>query len=131
MRNLRDTIVRQGQSGAPTPEQIITTQLVYELYEASQVPSIRYGPRDNADASFAGLKWSTMNVTFDTSAISGNLYMLSSEALSLVVHSDAEWTIGEFKEPVDQDMKTAKVIWMGQLVVHNARRLGKLTSITA
>lgn len=131
LRNLRDTILKQGQGGSPAPSCIITTQLISELYEQANAQSIRYGPRDEADLSFSGLKFSTAMVKFDPNCATGNLYMLSPEALSFVVHSDAEWTIGDFKEPVDQDVRTAKVIWMGNLVVNNRRKLGKLASITA
>ena len=131
MRNLRDLILRAGQNSVASPDQIITTQLVYELYEASQVSGIRYGPRDQADASFGGLKFSTATIEFDPNCATGELYMLSKDALQFVVNSDADFTIGEFKEPVDQDVRTAKVIWAGNLVVLNRRRLGKLTGITA
>ena len=131
MRNLRDTIIRQGQMGAPAPDLVITTQLISELYEQSQATGIRYAAREEADGTFSGLKFSTAKMVFDTNCITGRLYMLSREALQLVVHSEAEWTIGEFKEPVDQDMRSAKVIWMGQLVVTNRRRLGRLTAVTA
>ena len=131
LRNLRDTIIKQGQSGAAAPSLIITTQLISELYEQANAQSIRYGPRDEADLSFSGLKFSTAMVKFDPNCATGNLYMLSPEAMSFVVHSDADWSIGDFKEPVDQDVRTAKVIWMGNLVINNRRRLGKLTGITA
>jgi len=131
MRNLRDTIIRQGQNNVSAPDEIITTQLISELYEQSQASGIRYGPRDQADGTFSSLKWSTANVGFDNNCISGRLYMLSSDSLQFVVHSEADWNIGEFKEPVDQDMRSAKVIFTGQLVVLNRRRNGKMVSITA
>ena len=131
MRNLRDLILKQGQNGASMSDYLLTTQLVYELYEASQTPSIRYAPRDNADSSFESLKFSGATVEWDPNMATGEMYFLSSEAMQFVVHSDAEWSIGDFKEPVDQDLRSAKVIWMGNLVVLNRRRLGKLTGITA
>lgn len=131
MRNVRDLIIQAGQSGAPAPDFIATTRLVYELYEASQATSIRYASRDSADASFSGLKFSTAVLEFDPNIATGELYMLPSEALEFVVHSEANWEVGDFKEPTDQDVRSAKVIWMGNLVAKNRRRLGKLTGITA
>lgn len=131
MRNIRDQVLQAGQSGAPMPDEIITTRAAYELYEASQVPAIRYESRDSADASFGGLKFSGAVVEFDPNVASGELYMLSSEGLQFVVHSDADWTIGKFQEPVDQDVRSAKVLWMGNLVALNRRRLAKLTGIVA
>jgi len=131
MRNLRDTIVKQAQFGASLPDLYLTTQTIFELYEQSQAPQIRYGPRDNADGTFGELFFQGGKVVFDPNCISGNLYALSKDALQFVVHSDADWVVGEFREPVDQDMRTAKVIIMCQLMSVNRRRLGKLTSVTA
>ncbi len=131
MRNLRNLISKQGQSAVPLPDKIITTQLITELYEQSQVPALRYGTGEKADASFKGLMFSGAEMEFDPNCITGNLYMLCKDAMGLEVHKMAEWTVGEFKEPVDQDVKTAKLIWMGQLTIKNRRRLGKLTGVTA
>ena len=131
MRNLRDLISQQGQKGASAVDYIITTRLVYELYEASLEPSIRYVQRESADASFGGLKFSTATMDFDPNCATGEMYMLPTSNLKLVVHSDANLTIGEFRQPTDQDVRTAMVIWMGNLVTNNRRRLGKLTGITA
>lgn len=131
MRSLRDDITRQGQQGVASPDYIVTTQLVSELYEASQASNIRYGSRDAADASFNGLKFSTAVIEFDPNIATGELYMLSSQSLEFCVHSEANWQVGDFKEPTDQDVRVAKVIWMGNLITKNRRRLGKLTGITA
>lgn len=131
MRDLRDDIMRQGQQSVAAPDYISTTQLILELYEASQVSNIRYGPRASADASFESIKFSTAAMEFDPNIATGELYMLPSDALEFVVHSEANWTVGDFKEPTDQDVRVAKVIWMGNLVTKNRRRLGKLTGITA
>lgn len=131
MRNLRDLISQQGQKGASAVDYIITTRLVYELYEASLEPSIRYVQREAADATFGSLKFSTASIDFDPNCATGEMYMLPTSNLKLVVHADANMSMGEFKEPTDQDVRTAKIIWMGNLVTNNRRRLGKLTGITA
>ncbi len=39
--------------------------------------------------------------------------------------------MGEFQNPPQQDIHIAKLIWMGNLLTSNRRRLGKLTGITA
>ena len=131
MRDLRDDIMRQGQQGVAGPDLWLTTQLIKELYEASQVSNIRYGPRDEADASFSGLKFSTGMVEFDPNCATGEMYALHLPSLEFVVHSEANWDVGDFKEPTDQDVRVAKVIWMGNLIAKNRRRLGKLTGMTA
>ena len=105
--------------------------MVYELYERSQLPQMRYESRSQADASFGGLKFSGAVIDHDPNVATGEMYLLSSDALEFVVHSAANWDVGEFREPTDQDVRSAKVLWMGNLVAKNRRRLGKLTCITA
>lgn len=131
MRRLRDTIVNAGQSGAPLPDIIITTPTVFESYEASQVANIRYVDSKSAEASFDTLRFGAATVDHDPNCGTGIMFMLSSDALEFVVHSEANWTVGDFIEPVDQDVRSAKVLWMGNLVAKNRRRLGKLTALTA
>jgi len=130
MRTLRNNIAKQGQGGVRLPDYVLTTQTVHELYEASQLPSYRYTRSDDPDASHPTLKWSSAVVEFDPNCPSGELYMLNSEYLNFVVHSQADFKMGEFKEPTDQDVRSAKIIWMGNLVTSNRRRLGKLTGIS-
>ena len=130
-RNVRDLIARAGQNGASLPDYVLTTQLILELYEASQLPALRYASNDEANAAFGSLKFGAAKVDFDPNTATGQAYMLSSDALEFVVHSQANWEIGDFLEPTSQDSRVAKVIWMGNLVTKNRRRLGKLTGITA
>ena len=131
MRTLRDNIMIRKQAGGVTPDFAVCTATVKQLYEAALVPSIRYESRQAADASFESLKFSSMVVELDNNCPSGNLFMLSSKVLQFVVHSDANWQVGKFVEPTNQDARVAKVIWMGNLISSNPRCLGKLTGITA
>lgn len=131
LRNLRDLIAKQGQDGTSLPEYYLTTQLIKELYEASQVPALRYASNAEADAAFGSLSFAGGKMDFDPNVATGELYALSADALEFVVHAAANWEIGDFIEPASQDVRVAKVIWMGNLVVKSRRRLGKLTGIVA
>lgn len=131
-RTIRDRIVNAGQSGAPLPDLILTTPTVFEAYEASQISNIRYvNESKNANAAFDSLKWGAAIVDHDPNCSSGLAFFLCTDSLEFVVHSEANWNVGDFIEPVNQDVRAAKVIWMGNLVAKNRRRLGKVTSITA
>ena len=131
MRDTRDDISAVGQSGGSLPDAYFTTQLILELYEASQVPSLRYGPGDTPDAGKQKLLFSGGMMDFDPNIATGEMYILPSDSLEFVVHSAADWDIGEFQKPPTQDIYIAQMIWMGNLVTNNRRRLGKLTGITA
>lgn len=131
MRDIRDDISLMGQQGGMLPDLYLTTQLVKELYEASQLPAYRYAPSDSPDAGHESLMFSGGKVDMDPNVATGEMYALPSDSLEFVVHSDADWQIGEFQKPPTQDVYIAQVIWMGNLVTSNRRRLGKLTGITA
>jgi len=87
MRTLRNQIIDAGMQGGMTPDFIVTTQTVQELYEASQVPQLRYGVADKMDPSKAeSLLFAGAPIEFDSNCASGELYMLPSDALEFVVN---------------------------------------------
>lgn len=131
MRDLRDDISLCGQQGGTLPDVIITSQLIKELYEASQLPAYRYAKMDIADAGHDKLLFSGAIVEMDPNITAGEMYLLPTDSLEFVVHSAADWDIGPFQKPATQDVYIAQVIWMGNLITNNRRRLGKLTGITA
>ena len=131
LRDTRDDISLQGQEGASLPDFYVTTQLIKELYESSQVASLRYKKGDKLDPSQESMVFAGAPVEIDPNCATGELYCLSSDALEFVVHSMADWEMSEFQKPPTQDVYIAQLIWMGNLVVSNRRRLGKLTGITA
>ena len=131
LRTLRDNIMQRGQQGNSASDYIVTTALVKQFLENSQEGSIRYGSRDSADPTFESLKFNMAVVEFDPNCATGQLYMLSSDVLEFVVHPEYDFNVGNFVEPTNQWAKTAKVIFRGNLITKNRRKLGKLTGITA
>jgi hypothetical protein len=131
LRDVRDDAALIGQEGGSLPDLYLTTQLIKELYEASQLPAYRYGPKDKADAGHQEMGFSGGTVDMDPNVASGELYALPTENLEFVCHAQAQWDIGPFQRPVAQDIYVAQMIWMGNLVTNNRRRLAKLTGITA
>ena len=130
MRRLRDDIQDQAQVGNPNVDLILTTSSIFEAYEENQVQNIRYQDTSVAKASFDSLMFAQAMIQHDPNCPTGEMFFLSTEAMRFVVHTDANWQIGKFVEPTDQDARSAKVIWMGNLVTLNRRRQGKLTDIT-
>ena len=125
------TIQQQGVSGGG-PDLIMTTQAILEYYERSQLPQMRYvGNQKMADASFENLKFKGATVAFDPNCTSGVAYFLRSANLAFVVHSQANFKVGDFKKPTNQDAKTAQIIFTGNLVTNNRRNLGQVNSIAA
>lgn len=130
LRDVRDDAALVGQEGGSVPDLYLTTQLIKEYYEASQLPSYRYAKSDRADAGHMELGFSGGVVDMDPNCASGEMYVLPTENLEFVCHSGAQWDISPFQKPVAQDVYVAQMIWMGNLVTNNRRRLAKLTGIT-
>jgi len=135
MTTLYNSITNQGLQGG-IPDVCLTDQNTFEAYEASQRTNQRYimdsgsKPR-GMNAGFDTLRFKGADVFYDPSATAGAMYMLRSDNLKFVTHKDANFNVTEFVKPSNQDCKTAQIIFMGELVTNNRRKLGKLTGITA
>jgi hypothetical protein len=129
--NMYHLIQQQGIDGS-APDFIVTTQAILEYFERSQEPQRRYvGNEKLADVGFENLKYKGATVTFDPNCASGYAYFLSSKNLAFVVHSAANFKVGDFKKPTNQDAKTAQIIFTGNLVTNNRRKLGQINTISA
>jgi hypothetical protein len=107
----------------------VTTQAVFQAYEGLAVPNIRFQSLKAADLGFETVAHKTAEVVFDPDCPSGTLYMLNSERLEFVQHSDAWLTLSEFQRPYNQDAKVALITSMGELITDSRRSHGYLTSI--
>ncbi len=122
-RNLYNTLKnRQGN-----PDMIITTQTMFEAYEATMAPQIRYTSLDTADVKFRDLEFAGAKVRFDDQAASGVSYFLDSDAIHLFVSSGVNFIYNDFVRPPDQDAKVAQFLVGLELGTSNRRVLGKVT----
>ena len=116
--------------GKDHPNLIVTDQDEYEAYEAKLQPDMRYSDNKLGDAGFENLKFKGAQIVYDEQCNAGVMYFLNTMYMGLRVHQDAKFTVTEELRPVDQDAFVKQILWMGNLVTKNARRLGKLTGLT-
>lgn len=114
-----------------SPDVMVTTDTIYNFYEGSLVPQIRYTAFDKGNNTFESLRFKTCDVFYDSQCTSGVIYMFPTKNLFLVLNSNADFKKTEFVKPTNQDAKVAQIITMLELVTNARRKLGKLTSITA
>ena len=119
----------RGQ-GAMTPDGILTTQAIFEAYEQSMAPYLRYTVTGEANAVFESdtLKFRKAPMLWDEECQSGIMYFLNSEVLQLRVRKDM--TVTPFQTPANQDAKIAHIRFWAQLIATDCQRLGKLTGIS-
>jgi len=118
--------------GSDFPQFLLTSSTIYEYYENSQVGQIRYASVGTANAGFQNLVYKTAPIMWDPQI--GNtdeLYYINTKYFQLAVHPDGDFVTTDFIEPDNQAAKTAKILWMGQLICSNRRRCGTLHGITA
>ena len=117
--------------GNDHPDVVLTTQALYEKYEALLQPQLRYTDTKTADAGFQNLLFKAAPVMYDTHCTAGVVYFLNSKYLTLVGHSDKWFAQTEFVRPENLDARYALIMCYGNLTVRNAAKQGKLTAKTA
>ena len=110
---------------------ILTTQTVFEKYEALLQPQLRYTDTKTADSGFQNLLFKAAPVVYDTACPSGNLFFMNSKYLTLVGHSGKWFQQTNFVRPEDLDARYALIMCYGNLTCRNAKKQGKLTGVTA
>lgn len=120
----------QCTKGKIKPEFCLTTQAVWEEYEALLQPQLRYQSSKAADAGFENLLYKSSPVMWDEDCTTQSWYFLNSKFLKLKVHSDVWFKPSPFEKPHGQDARFSQILSYGNLVTNNRRFLGVITGIT-
>ena len=123
--------VRPTGSGNDHPDTLLTTQTLFEKYEALLQPNLRYTDTKTADAGFQNLLFKAAPVMYDTGCTAGVFFFLNSKYLTLCGHSAKWFQQTEFIRPEDLDARYALIMCYGNLTVRNRAKQGKLTAKTA
>lgn len=123
--------------GGRHPTIIVTTQAVYNLYWAlntgGQAFPVQPGGHDEqlAQSGFTNLLFNGVPVTVDSHVPAAQMYFLNEDYIYLYVNPRADFSMKEFREPVNQDAMTSLILWAGNVCFTNLARQGKLTGITS
>ena len=117
--------------GNDHPDLVLTTQTLFEKYEALLQPQLRYTDAKTADAGFQNLLFKAAPVSYDAACTSGVMYFLNSKYITLVGHSGKWFEQTPFVRPEDLDARYALILCYGNLTCRNAKKQGKLTAKTA
>ena len=116
--------------GNDQPTIIITTQTLYEKYEALLVDQIRYTDTYMADGGFQNLLFKGAPITFDDATTAGQMMFLNTKYLQLVAHSDVWFKPTPFVRPTNQDAVFSQLLCYGQLTCSNRARQGYMFGAT-
>lgn len=114
-----------------TPTVIIATRANYNRYYALLQPQQRFVDSDTAKAGFQNLMFNGTPFIVGSKVPASHIFMLNEEFLNLYYHPQRDFVFDPFIRSANQDLKTGKVFWMGNLGTSNCRMHGKFTAIAA
>jgi hypothetical protein len=127
MRNLYNSC----SIGNSSPTLIITTQDIYEAYEAdAEGKKQRVTDTAMYDAGFQNLMFKGTPMIFDEDMDDEGLLMLNSEYLKFVIGKGRNFTTTPFVKPQNQDAKVSQVLFAGNLVTSKSDQHGRISNIT-
>jgi hypothetical protein len=114
--------------GMDAPDLIVMSDDYFTFYEQSQTSLKRYTSDENGQGGMVSMKYKTADVFFDSSGgiPSQHAYFLNTDYIDLVVHRDANVTMSDEIQSVNQDAIVKTILWMGNLAVSNRSLNGVL-----
>lgn len=140
--DMRAVFNSSSTGGKDAPDLIVTTQTLFEAYEAmfTQLGSTNVygsfstpseGMKKMADGGFTNLGFKGVPIVWDESCPAGYMFMLNTKHMKLVVHEDANFDTTDFEKPEDQDALVAQILFMGNLTCNRRKSFGVLSAKTA
>lgn len=113
------------------PSVIATTRTLYNSYYGLLQPQQRFQDGESAKGGFDSLMFNGAPVLPDSYCPANYMFFLNENYLHMFVHKDCDMKFEEFQKPINQDVKVAKILWMGAFGSSNNRLHGALSAVTA
>ena len=152
---LRRTYMLASDGGSDKPDAIFTGAEMFEAYEASLTPQVRYTDTSKANLGFQNLMFKNIPLYYDPDAPAGTALFLNNKYIGLTIHSDRNFKQTPFSQNLGMDTATANgrtagaaptsaavptgfaldarvsyITTYGNTTVRNRRRLAKITGMT-
>lgn len=117
--------------GSDKPSVVMTTRTLYNSYYGSLQPAQRFEDSESAKGGFSALFFNGKPVMVDSHVPANYMFFLNEDYLDLAYHPERDFKMEPFMKPVNQDVQTAKIYWMGNLVSSNNRMQGVMSALTS
>ena len=114
-----------------SPSVIATTRSLYNSYYALLQPQQRFMDNETAKGGFSSLMFNGKPLIADSYCPASHMFFLNEDYLALYYHADENFRFEPFQKPVNQNVKVAKIYWMGALGSSNNRLHGLMSAVTA
>lgn len=113
------------------PTVIATTRTLYNSYYGLLQPQQRFNDSASAKGGFDSLMFNGVPVLPDSYCPANYMFFLNENYLHMFVHKDCDMKFEAFQKPINQDVKVAKILWMGAFGTSNMRLQGAMSALTA
>lgn len=120
-----------GGANEENPNLYITHKTEFQKYEQTRLPLERISNGDlTFNAGATNLTFKGVPITYGNYIADGIIYALNTNYIQLIVDSATDMITTPFISPTNQTVRVAYILWRGNLVTDNRRRLGKLTGVS-
>lgn len=113
------------------PNFIVGTRTIYNAYYALLQPQQRFMDEETAKGGFQNLMFNGAPVVVDSHVPASNLMMLNLNHLHLFYHPKRNMAFEPFQKPINQQVKVARILFMGAFGSSNNRLHGRFSALTA
>lgn len=108
-----------------------TTRANYVRYYNVLQPMQRFTDSETAKGGFQNLMFNGIPLVSDSHCPTAHLFFLNEKHLWLCYHPERNFSAEPFLKPINQQVKTSRILWMGALGSSNNRLHAKFSGITA
>lgn len=131
LENIRTASNTVSRSGMDPVNLHLTTQTVYEAYQARLTPFERFTSKGKGDLEFDSLAFANKPVVFSHAAVSGTWLGINTKYLRFRINKHMNFLQQPFVRGEGKQYKSAIVQTMCQLTVTRPKSMFKLTGVTA
>ncbi len=125
------SICGDAGEGSEYPNMVISDQDMFDRYWNLLQPQQRFADEEMAKGGFKSLQFNGQPYVVDAASPANHQWHLNLNYLDLYPHRQENFRFEQFTKPINQNVKSAKIYWMGVLASSNNRRHGVLTAVTA
>jgi hypothetical protein len=114
-----------------SPTVIPTTRTLYNSFYALLQPQQRFQDSASAKAGFQSLMFNGVPVLADSYCPASHMFFLNEDYLHLWAHKSEDMRADDFIKPVNQNLRTQKIYWMGAFGSSNNRLHGLMSVVTS
>jgi len=127
LKNGLNNLYNTTSVGNDHPDIIMGYQLFYEWYENWVLqPILRVYDTKLGDVGFEGLKYKGAVLTFSPTAVDAKVAMLNSRYLEMVIDTNADFFMTQWKPIPNQLDRVAQIVLQGNVITTNRRMQGLL-----